>query len=199
MAIFLDWTTFKAQVTTKGLLRFEDRDTFYKLFYNDFDCSILKSESPGADQVDFETNYKSAANKSVINTVETSPFASKTVQGKKLYKRVIGINQELTTGSNNIIYVATLAWAKMKEIQIINCDIGDTVNLIVLDTATGTYSTIPNYPLNQFGFNVNLPDKFFSQASEFDADIYAGLQLKFVYNSISDKTIRINFIMNEVV
>jgi hypothetical protein len=65
MKIFLEWTTFKLQIINKGKLRFVDRDVMYLCYYNDLETSILKDS--GSDQTDFETNYKSLANKSVEN------------------------------------------------------------------------------------------------------------------------------------
>jgi hypothetical protein len=196
--IFLTWSSFKVQVLNKALLRWNDRDLFYSITYEGFETSVLKDS--GSDQADFETYYKNSGNKSVLQTVETSPFSAKVINGKKLYKRVIGITAAVVSASpNDVIYTATLTWAKMKEIQIVGSEVGDKVDLRVLDTATGTYSGYPNTVLNQFGFNVNLPSGFYSQQSEFDADVFSGLQLKFTYTSVSDKTIGINLIMNEVV
>lgn len=69
MNVFLTWTQLKAQVKNKAKLRFVERDSFYNLEYPDdvgiFEASILKDA--GADQTDFETNYKSYANKPYNN------------------------------------------------------------------------------------------------------------------------------------
>lgn len=198
--IFLEWTTFKTQVTNKALLRWEDRDTFYKISFGDFETSVLKSETPGADQTDFETNYKTLGNKTALSTIETSPFAAKKLNGKPLFKRVIGIKNAVTASSiTSFEYTITHAWAKMKKIEIIGGELGDEVTFKVLDTPAGTYSGVPNYQLNQFGWTVNISKDYYAQDSEFDADMYAGIRLKFEYYSVSDKTARANIVLNEVV
>lgn len=69
MRVYKDWADLKPQVTEKQRLRYLDRDAFYAVSYGDIDCSIQKDA--GADQVDFETNYKGAANTSVGNEVTT--------------------------------------------------------------------------------------------------------------------------------
>lgn len=63
MQVDLSWTDFKAQVISKGKLRYADRGSFYIIEYGDLRCSINKDS--GADQTDFETNYKSLGNKTV--------------------------------------------------------------------------------------------------------------------------------------
>lgn len=63
MKAYLEWSAFKVEITNKAKLRFNERETFYQLFYGDFECSVLKDS--GSDQTDFETNYKSNANKSL--------------------------------------------------------------------------------------------------------------------------------------
>lgn len=125
-------------------------------------------------------------------------FASKTFDGKKLYKRVVGIRNAIVTGSNVINWSNSFPWVKFMEIQFFNCQVGDYVDLEVYDDALGTYSTVANYKLNQFGFTANLSDAFYSHKSEFDADIYYGIIIRMTYHSISDKTVGINFVMNEV-
>jgi hypothetical protein len=67
-----------------------------------------------------------------------------------------------------------------------------------LDSSAGTYSGYPNFKLNQFGFSANLGKDYYQQNTNYDADLYQGMQLKFTYNSKSAKTIGINFNLNEV-
>lgn len=62
MQVYLPWTTFKTNVITKGILRFIEKDTYYLLTYGSYESSVLKDA--GSEQTDFETNYKSLANKS---------------------------------------------------------------------------------------------------------------------------------------
>ena len=201
MIISLDWAEFKVLISDKSRIRFFDRDTHYYIIYIDdvgeFETSILKDS--GSNQTDFEANYKNYANKRSDVTTTTMPFTSKTLaNGKKLYKRVHGIQQALTVGNNTVLYTIPYAWIKMTGLQLINCEALDTVSLYILDSSTGTYSTVPNYVLNQFGFTVNCPKDYYQNYSEFDADLYIGMQIKAVYTSVSAKTVGVNFILNEV-
>ena len=131
-----------------------------------------------------------------------SPFDAKTIQTesgeKALFKRGHGIKSACVVGNNEIIFVIPYAWVKITAIEVVNGSIGDTVSLYVLDTTIGNYSTIPNFVLNQFAFDLNVAEKFYSKKSEYDADLYLGMQVKVVYNSIDSKTIGLNFDLNEV-
>jgi hypothetical protein len=159
--------------------------------------SIPITSPAGTDQVDFETNFKTQGNQPITQT--TQPFASKTLpNGQSLYKRFTGISQQLQEGSNTFTWTSSYNTAKILALEVINAEVGDTCSLFVLDSTTGTYSKIPNYPLNQFAFNANIPENFYRYDSEYDAEIYLGMQIQFVYNSASSKTIYINLDINEV-
>jgi len=84
MKIYLNWTDFKTNVTNKNALRYVDRTDFYSLSYGEFESSIIKDS--GADQTDFETNYKTSANKSapaLIGIQEQVPFAKPDFRTKR--------------------------------------------------------------------------------------------------------------------
>lgn len=201
--IFLGWTSFKTRILDKALVRFIERDEFYKIYIGDFETSIAKDA--GAEQIDFEANYKVASNKSTIETVlvASSPaFGAKSfiVNGvvKSLFARFTGIQYAITTGANVLEYTATFPWVKIIGLEVVNCEALDTVSLKVYDTAAGTYSGVPNYMLNQFSFSLNLAKDYYIKMSQFDADLYQGMLIKFDYNSISAKTIGVNLLINEV-
>lgn len=107
MNIYLAWTQFKVQVSHKAKLRYVDRETFYALTYvddgGDFECSIIKDS--GADQVDFEANYKSLANKKIENRDADGYLilASKPVQTVYGFKNLVDAN-----GSRNMNVLGTL-------------------------------------------------------------------------------------------
>ena len=65
----LTWAELKAEVINKANMRFTDRDTFYKISYQDLECSISKDNE--TDIADFESNYKELANKISFNEVVT--------------------------------------------------------------------------------------------------------------------------------
>jgi hypothetical protein len=204
MIVDLTWANFKTHVTDKGRVRFIDRDSFYKISFIDnggeLETSVLKDG--GADQVDFETNYKPygnkpAASQSVITSIPA--FAAKVLpDGNKLFKRVVGIRSDLVAGDNTIVWVNPYNWAKFMAAEVVGGEAGDYVDVYVLDSTSGSITSVPNYVLNQFAFTTNIAKDFYQHKSEFDADIYLGLQIKFVYHSVSAKTIGINFILNEV-
>jgi len=127
-----------------------------------------------------------------------SPFSSKTLGINKLFKRVHGITSSVTQGSNEILFTIPYNWVKITGIQVVSGENLDNISMFVLDSTTGTYSNIPNYTLNQFGFTVNVTKDNFIYDSEYDADLYIDMQIKIVYSSASSKIIGFNFIMNEV-
>jgi hypothetical protein len=198
--IFVDWATFKAFATSRGLsIQYVSIDSTYRMRLADgyfcLDCSL--AQDAGTDCVDFETNYKPGANK--ITSIQTGAFSSKVLpNGKKLYVRNHGVQQTVTAGSNTINFTIPYAWAKMTEAEIINGEALDYIDFKVYDTAQGTYSGVPNYMLNQFGFSVNVSPNFYQRVSNYDADCYQGMIFRLIYNSVSAKTVGINLILNEV-
>jgi len=62
-------------------------------------------------------------------------------------------------------------------------------------------STIPNYMLNQFGFNVEMPDGFYKDESSYDADLIQNMKIELTYfnNGENEKHIGVNFTLHEIV
>lgn len=133
-----------------------------------------------------------------IITGQLSAFAAKSIGDKKLYKREHGKTFQVQAGSTDCIFTIPYPWVKITGIEIIGGEFGDTCDLMILDSASGTYSTIPNYKLNQFGFDVNVAPGEYEEANQYEADIYQGMQIKIVYKSISAKTIAVNYNLHEV-
>lgn len=142
---------------------------------------------------------------------KNAPFAAKVliVNGvvKKLYKRVHGITQLVPTGQTvNIDLVVPYAWCKFTGAEIFNTEFKDSVNFSVHDTANndisgldaGTYGA--NFMLNQFGFNVIMPESEYRNTSDYDADLYQNMIIRCSYtnNGQSDKTIGMNVWLHEV-
>lgn len=153
-----------------------------------------------SNQIDFLKD--DMRNVTITSLPSMGSFTSKTIKTggvtKSLFRRVTGIKSSLSIGENTILFTVPYAWVKVTGAQMIGGEIGDTSNFMVLDSTAGTYTGVPNYQLNQFGFNVNIAKDFFESRSQFDADLYVGMQIKLVYTSISAKTIGINFILDEV-
>jgi hypothetical protein len=198
--ISVDWATFKAFVTARASsIQYVTIDSTYRMRAADgyfmLDCSV--PVDGGTDCVDFETNYKTAGNKTPVSPI--GAFASKTLSnGKKLYVRNIGIQQALSVGANTITYTLAYNWVKMVGAEIINGEPLDTIDFKVYDTAAGTYSGVPNYMLNQFGFAVNVSKDFYQRVAPYDADVYIGMIFSLTYTSVSAKTIGVNLLLNEV-
>jgi hypothetical protein len=175
-------------------------DGFFEL-----ECLLPSDSSISSQSLDFETNFKAAGNvrpSQYVAVQQEPPFTAKTmlINGvkKNLFARNTGKQFGVTTGSNDLNYTATFAWVKMIGLECIGAEIGDYAELRVYDSPAGTYSGVPNALLNQFGYTLNLAKDYYVRTSPFDSDVYAGMVLKITYNSISDKTIGINYLMNEV-
>jgi hypothetical protein len=144
-------------------------------------------------------SLESLADRVVIAELpQPCPFTAKTIDNKKLYKRVHGIQSALSTGQNTLLFTIPYPWVKITALQCVGGELLDTASLYILDSTVGTYSGIPNYQLNQFGFTVNVAPEFHEYRSSYDADLYQGMQVKVLYTSVSNKTVGVNFILNEV-
>lgn len=129
------------------------------------------------------------------------PFASKVLpNGKKLYTRVHGIQISVSGAPDNIDFVIPYDNCKLTGLEIIGGNLGDTVNLKVLDTPTGTISGVADYTLNQFGFDVNISKDFYRRDSAYDADLIKDMKIRIEYDSIATLPVPvyINLILHEV-
>lgn len=196
------WTEFKTLVIGTKQLKFQytENSTSYELYANEsvfvWNTTVLKATS---DCTDFEANHKANGNQKIMLDVGTMPaFASKTFGTKKLFKRVIGFTQALTTGANTVSWTCSFPWVKLMALELVGGEIGDIADLKVKDSNAGLITGVPNYLLNQFGWSYNIYGNYSKHYSEFDADLYAGLVIEITYTSISNKTIGVNIITNEV-
>jgi len=132
------------------------------------------------------------------------PFARKThSDGRKLFRRLHGISLSLDTSGTQQSITFTIPYTSclMTAAEVINSVSGDTLNFKILDTAAGTVSGVPNYELNQFGFNVNIPTDYYEAPSEYDSELFGGLQIKIEYNPIDSvaRDVHFNLILHELV
>lgn len=127
------------------------------------------------------------------------PFAAKVLpNGKKLYARTRGASFAVSTGVNTLDFDIPYPTCKITGLEIINGEVGDKVDLFILDDDLGTYSTVPNYVLNQFGFDTNIAKDFYNRESQYDADLYYNMCVSITYYSQSAKTVYINYLLHEV-
>lgn len=132
--------------------------------------------------------------------VDGSPaFSAKTLtNGKKLYTRTHGKSFAVSIGVNTLDFDIPYAECKINGIEVINGEVGDNVDLFILDDDSGTYSTVPNYVLNQFGFDANIAPTFYNHKSNYDADLFLNMCVSITYYSESAKTVYINYLLHEV-
>jgi len=132
-------------------------------------------------------------------SVNSYAFADKkTHEGKKLYGRTHGKSFTLSSGANTIDFDIPYAACKITGMEVVGSEIGDTLDFFILDDDSGTYSTVPNYVLNQFGFDVAVSKDFYKRESPYDADLYYDMCISIAYYSTSAKTIYVNYVLHEV-
>lgn len=131
---------------------------------------------------------------------EITPFSQKTIGDKKLFSRLHGASYTVQPGANTLEFVVPYPTCKITEVELIGCVLGDSCSFKVLDSDAGIITTIPNYLLNQFGFDVQLPNNFYVKKSSYDADLVKDLKLVIEYNNseLSAKSIGINFNLHEL-
>lgn len=138
-----------------------------------------------------------------------NPFAAKEIDGKKLFKRVHGATKACVAGVNEIEFTVPYAQVKLNKIEIMWAPEGCTVDFEVYDSVDGLIqqsmgvpaeSVNPNFHLNQFGFGAVVAKDYYEQHSEYDADLIGGMRVKceITCPTGTDKTIGVNFILNEL-
>jgi len=131
----------------------------------------------------------------IIEQVQSSPFASKILEnGKKLYAREHGVPKiTIAAGSTQaLVFEVPYAACKITGASIVGCQKGDTCNFKILDTDAGLLTTIPLYPVNQFGYDVNMPDGVYNREYNYDADLFLGLHVSIEYTNNGDEAIDIS-------
>jgi len=144
---------------------------------------------------EFDTLYK---HKATRNLNKNPAFKDKTIDGKKLYKRVHGQSYTVVTGMTSCELNVPYPNCKVNGIEILGGELGDYVQFKVKDTDTGIISTVPNYVLNQFGFDVYLTPGLHRENSQYDADLIQNMKVVVEFHSTVSKDIYINFILHEV-
>jgi len=134
--------------------------------------------------------------------LRNAPFKSKEVEGKSLFKRVHGVVVNCSDAQPSVFeYEIPYVHCKLNMIQIMWQPAGCRVNLEVFDDASGTYSTLPNAKLNQFGFDAGIAKDNCIQHSEYDADMYLGMKIRCTLTmptGAAAQDICVNFGLNEL-
>jgi hypothetical protein len=127
--------------------------------------------------------------------------ANLTAEGEEAAKKVTGSKTTIPAGeTKDIRLVFPYAKGLIKGAKIINTHVGDSLNFKILDTDTNAYSQAPveavgpNYTLNQFGFDVYLPDGFLDDTADFAGTLYQGMILccEYTNNTSSEKVVYMN-------
>lgn len=133
---------------------------------------------------------------------QSYPFNNKYLpDGKKLYRRKHGKKETCpANGSVNIDMIIPYGHCKIDEVEVVGCSSGDTVDLTVLDSEEGSYSGQPNLMLNQFGFDVNLSEGYYSDSSNYEADLYVGMVMRVTFKNSSSEPVEVgaNYVLHEV-
>ena len=130
-----------------------------------------------------------------VEVKTSSTFASKENHFFRGHGSVFTAAANTTT---NMEYALMHAKAKFNGAEIIGTNVGDKVNFKILDTATGTYSTIPNHLLNQFGFNWNMKNDSHKEILPYVSNLYMGMRILIEYtNAGAAKTIGVNYYLHE--
>jgi hypothetical protein len=158
-----------------------------------------KIETGSSECTDFETNYKNASNSTIIPY--RFPFSAKRFGQYGLFKRLTGIVATLEASTTTTVdFVVPYNNCKIDGVDLLWFPEGVTANFKVLDTPTGSISTVPNYMLNQFAIGCVVAKDFHQEKAQYDADLIKDLKLRFEFiNSTSTtKTIGINLHLHEV-
>lgn len=208
------WVEFKNFYNIKQfVMQSDEDDLLYYIWAYDgqesFLTNIYKNEVPeivvtngysqaqnNLDKTDYLTNFKALCNRKIeVSDV----FSSKTIGLKKLFRRKHGYTIQIVGGVGVLRVACPYDVAKINEIEIVNCEIGDEIDLSVLDKAVGPVTGVPNLNLNQFGFAVKLPSDIYRDVSNYDADIIKNFQIELTFRSTTQtKNVGVNIVFHEV-
>ena len=130
-----------------------------------------------------------------------SAFRSKFLKEGSLFRRKHGYKITIPAGQS-LTYDINVPYnqCKINKLEVIDANALDRIDLMVLDTPTGTISKVPNFMLNQFGFGVVVSSLLYSDKSDYDADLIKDMKVRVIYynDSAEEKTVGLNVIFHEV-
>ena len=205
--IDLNYTDWKSNVDSKGLDHFS-YISGERYFLMAIDGQLVFKHHLDQDDVaDYEANYLPSANKKMGSFYSREPFATKELKdGSKLFRRKHGVKETIPANdSKEIVFTVPYSKAKINKLEVIDANALDRVDLLVKSPVdaqvAAAYGMPANYILNQFGFDVVVSDLLYSDKSDYDADVYQGMQIIVNYknDSASAKEVGFNLIYHEVV
>jgi hypothetical protein len=203
--LVLDWINPKMSIA--------DIDAWLRNYLgSNYDGLVADAEKLWINTIDILTLDQETAIKSWYYTINNLPqkvavealptYVAKTLSTasatKKLYKRLTGVQYDVVEGDNIFYFVIGYNWCKITGLEMVNSDMLEFCNFSITDSTTGAYSGVPNKVLSQFAYNVNLTDGSYKYLSEYDSDIYLGMQLKLEIHASRAKKIGINVFLDEV-
>lgn len=199
LKVELSFSDYETEVTSKGLkhISYTKAAQTYLVAFDGpmaYTCRLDQD-----DKAAFDNGIGQYANAKVGNYSYLEPFASKVLSnGNKIYRRNTGYSYDVAIGANTFDVVVPYAKCKINLMEIINCKIGESLNLSVVDNAHGTFSGYPNATLDQFGDNVFLQNEYYVSKSEYDATLYQSMIVRIVYNATEAKKVYFNIPWHEV-
>lgn len=139
------------------------------------------------------------ANGKIITTSDA--FAAKSSYNFQGVGNVCAVAANTTT---NCEYTVSAVHVKFNGIAILNTAFGEKANLKILDTPAGTYTlaltgtAIPNFTLNQFGFDWNMHQDKTVEILPYPADLNQGMRIVIEYtNGPVAKSIYVNHYLHK--
>jgi len=134
--------------------------------------------------------------------MSNNAFRKKYVAEGRLYRRKHGFKSEEIAPNSSAIIELIIPYdiAKINQMELINAREGDNVDLKAYDTPTGTISGVANYMLNQYAFKLELPNGYYKDKSDYDADFIKDMRIEVTYynNGDTPHIVRGNIIYHEV-
>jgi len=145
---------------------------------------------------DYDENLSSTCNPRFGDEVVLSPFSFKC----NFMFCGQGVKNIITASSTgNIEFTVLPGIYNFNAVEILNGNYGDVVQLRVMDDALGTYTTVPNMILNQFGTNWNMRQELIKDLP-YPAKLQEGMIIRVVYtnNSLADREIYFNLDLHKI-
>ena len=178
--------------SSQVVIRIKDIPTDIYRHYIRYSPESLKLEI--AKQEDEEGEFTGYVIPSIkdVEIREMLPFSSKkNADGKGLFRRKHGVFFTAKKGETTKKFTVPYDVCHIDQIEIIGCELMDSVDLLVVHPLYGV--------LDKFGYDVMLPEQFYSDKSNYDAKLFKGLEIHIVYkNAYHDKGIGINYVLHEV-
>lgn len=160
---------------------------------------LKRYDSEQLNMIDLDSQTLFQEKEDSIPGSQKLPFDSKVLpNGLKIYRRVHGYKKGVVVGSNEISIEVPYNAVKINSLEVINCSIEDSIDLIIKDSVNGDYTGVPNYTLNQFGFGVRMTNGYYKEESRYDADLFKYMNIVINYNSNTAKDIYFNIVFHEV-